>query len=269
MKNFIENCMLIKKIVVEIKFLDIPSFFLSLIKIFYLKYFKNQYIYWIKLYKPLKMKRTNKYVSYFGELITFSQFHENEKYLNFFKEKKYKYLLDIGGHAGRISFFFNSIYTNRKSIYFEPNPNSFNLFNNFLIKNQIKNIQTLNIGVSNKKAILNFTLSSEYGGCSSFENIGEGFKKIKVPVNSIDNLIKCKEIKNSQNIDLIKIDVEGHEVNVIEGMKNFLKNKDLDLLIELNDEKAKINFLKKMKELKFKYNFKKVSSVDYLFKIQK
>ena len=52
---------------------------------------------------------------------------------------------------------------------------------------------------------------------------GQKFKTINVKCDTIDNY--CN-INNIENIDFIKIDVEGAEKMVLDGANNMLKNKN-------------------------------------------
>ena len=50
----------------------------------------------------------------------------------------------------------------------------------------------------------------------------EGFKSEKVPVSTLDNYLEVNQIKDC--IDFIKIDVEGHELEVIYGAEKTIQN---------------------------------------------
>ena len=68
---------------------------------------------------------------------------------------------------------------------------------------------------------------------------------------------------NFKNISIIKIDVEGHEINVLNGALNtILKNKPKILIEVWNRPKKKKEFLEFMK--KINYKIKKISGEDYL-----
>ena len=96
--------------------------------------------------------------------------------------------------------------------------------------------------------------------------INQSFVTLKVKTNTLDNFCRVKKIRK---IDLLKIDVEGSELDVLKGAKNILRSVkvvQLEILQSKNKfliEKTKIiNYLKK-------YNFKikkekKISSVSIL-----
>jgi FkbM family methyltransferase len=100
----------------------------------------------------------------------------------------------------------------------------------------------------------------------------------KVPTITLDSLIEKKNIKS---IDILKIDVDGSELDVLEGLKKSLKNNRIKILLtEINEinkkynlkEKKVINFLKKNNFKLVKKNimltpslFSNIKSGDYLF----
>ena len=98
-----------------------------------------------------------------------------------------------------------------------------------------------------KDKIWNFTRK-----IASF-NMGKDFKTYKVKTDTIDNFCRIKKIKY---IDVLKIDVEGGEIDVLLGAKNILKKTNL---IQLEVLDTKKNFNKKYQKvinILNKYNFK-------------
>jgi hypothetical protein len=63
---------------------------------------------------------------------------------------------------------------------------------------------------------------------------------------------------------LIKIDVEGHELSVLDGLKVLLNKNKCMILIEIGDEKfEEVN--KYLIEKNFKINFKSKYRLDYVY----
>lgn len=139
-------------------------------------------------------------------------------------------LFDVGANRGGYSLaileIFNSIPLCLYS--FEPSKYTFDILNSNLPKTD--DIKIFNIGFSNEKSISTLFNDIEGSGESSLYNRNMKFvqrefnQKEKVELTTID--IFCKE-NNIENIDLLKIDVEGHELNVLNGCKNLLKNKKI------------------------------------------
>ena len=180
--------------------------------------------------------------------------------------------LDIGVYRGVYSYKLSQ---NFKCIHsFEPNP----LLFPYLEKN-LKKI------ISNKK-LNNFALSNDSGitelklplrSKSIFQdNIEELFQlgaATMHPKNKIENYkkvdIKKKkldEIKIENKIGFIKIDVEGHEKNVIQGGLETLKKNKPILLVEIEERHTKtpvIEIIKFINKIGYKtYISKEESLID-------
>ena len=99
-------------------------------------------------------------------------------------------------------------------------------------------------------------------------NIFKKFSKFKVYTDTLDNF--CKKITK---IDILKIDTEGHELEVLKGGKNILHNTNI-IQVEIMGKKK--NFRKKFKKVDNflkKYNFeiikmKKIWSVSLFSNIE-
>ena len=86
-------------------------------------------------------------------------------------------------------------------------------------------------------------------------NLGRQFKTFEVKTDTLDNYCEQNKI---DNIDILKIDTEGSELEVLQGAKNMLKKTNI-VLIEILDERKK--FKKKYENitniLEKNYNFNK------------
>jgi FkbM family methyltransferase len=156
--------------------------------------------------------------------------------------KEKKTFLDIGANIGNHSIFFSKIF---KSVYsFEPHPKIYPILN--YNTKDIKNIKTYNFGLSDKKKNVLMTDGSHLGG-SSINKIG----KRKVKINKLDNIFKYKKI------DFIKIDVEGHELEVLKGGEKLLNHNSAILNIEFNikDFNRKNKIIKFLKKINYKYYY--------------
>lgn len=135
-------------------------------------------------------------------------------------------ILDIGANIGNHSIFFSE-YCN--CIYaFEPNPRTYKLleFNSFS-----KNIVPFNYGLSDRNCTVNFFVNSLNIGGSRIldDNIDADSREItKIEVKRLDDLSEVTKSK----ISLIKIDVEGHELSVLNGARNIIERDAPVILFE-------------------------------------
>ena len=118
--------------------------------------------------------------------------------------------LDIGANIGNHSVFcaddFNEIYA------FEPNLRTFKVLEaNAMLKN---NIHVFNIGLSNKKH--SQTASFDTGNLGSASLVHEGSDGAKVQFN-LDRFDQLDLVSKDKKIDFIKIDVEGFELQALQG----------------------------------------------------
>lgn len=119
--------------------------------------------------------------------------------------------LDIGANIGNHSVFFSKLF--KQVIAFEPHPFAYRLLN--LNTESFSNIFVNKFGLSNKKQKAQFyTYCGNVGGSSMVKGECAGIEKTLLDVYALDDIIERKD-----TIKFVKIDVEGHELEVIEGGK--------------------------------------------------
>ncbi len=186
-----------------------------------------------------------KFLSYILDLI--DKYYHQKKINEFLIKLNLKKVIDIGAHKGEFLENIISIKNRIKVYSFEPQSKIFkDLKKKF--KNK-KNINLFNLAISNSNKFkkLNINIKTSTSTFSSY-NQNSFWKKIKdflltgfknksivnselVLTNSLDSFCKKKKIKN---IDLLKIDTEGHEMQVLDGAKKLLKNDIKFVLIEFH-----------------------------------
>ena len=201
------------------------------------------------------------------EIILSQEFEKQEiKFLiEQIKINKIDYFVDVGANCGYYSLKISSEISNIKILAFEPNIEAFDKFSKSLKGNidLSKNIKLENFGLSNTNTKLRMQSMIKFGyaqtgGTAVIDNkfsrenftFFANFKIGDDCINMIDEKLS------------IKIDVEGHEFNVLKGLTKILKNNFCILQIEIFDSNFENlnNFLlsigyKKFYEIKKRANY--------------
>jgi FkbM family methyltransferase len=148
--------------------------------------------------------------------------------------KPNKNVIDIGAHIG---WYTVKLAENAKHVYsFECSPKSFNyLCANIALNNKDYNVTKYNCALSNKSGITKYFIRDPKDGGSNgiskfnYDDINNT-PFIDVPVKTLDSF-------ELTNVNFIKIDVEGHEQQVLEGsIKTITENDYPKILFESWDE---------------------------------
>jgi FkbM family methyltransferase len=170
---------------------------------------------------------------------------QQKKIINVFKKNCGENLIifDVGSHIGETVELFSKNFNIKKIHCFEASNINFITMKNNLNKNKLINICVLNnvgIGDIEGKNFLNQTEETSSSTINGFnENSSYLKKKLKIlNINKLDNyyqkipinIIKLSTyIKKNKitNIDILKIDTEGFELNVVKSLEdcsNIVKN---------------------------------------------
>jgi FkbM family methyltransferase len=123
--------------------------------------------------------------------------------------------LDVGANIGNHSLFFSNYF--EKIVAFEPHPLNYKLIELNSSLSSKKNIEIYNSGISDQYGEMTIScVDVANSGSFSLNNTPSISSDTLVIVNTLDNL--C----NGRHISLIKIDVEGMELNVIKGASNII-----------------------------------------------
>ena len=177
--------------------------------------------------------------------------YQNSKILKFLNEKNTENILDVGGHHAEFykAFIENNIDFSSYMI-FEPFPESFEIIN----KIEDSRLKKFNLGVGENKSSMTFNVS-EWETSNTFSEVDVNtFKnklkkviyrtdpyitKLEVQVDSLDNI--C--LKLEKTFDVLKIDVEGFELNVLKGANLLLSSNLIRyIVIEIQKEGSYLDY---------------------------
>lgn len=129
---------------------------------------------------------------------------------------KNKDIIDAGAFTGDTSLPLSKI-TNRNVYAFEPFEKSFSLLEKNISSNGIENIMPVQKSLGNINGERTLYLSgSNVQGITSDPNIRNYDSELKVQETTIDKFVE----ENGLNVGLITADVEGAEMNLLEGAVN-------------------------------------------------
>jgi len=166
-----------------------------------------------------------------GALIYYQGWSEPEvaNFLNRFLQPGMCFI-DIGAHIGEYVLLSAPIIGSKGKIYaFEPDPRNFCILELNVHLNRLQDIVVINnYAVDRQSGFVNLMLFKESSISRIFKEINFQGKKsksiVKVPSISLNDYVKNKKI---DKVDIIKIDVEGAELFVLEGASNLLsRSKD-------------------------------------------
>ena len=185
------------------------------------------------------------FISIIRKILNIFDSFQQRKIINILKKRNYDNLIifDVGSHLGETVKLFSSNFNIKKIHCFEASSLNFKILKNNLFKKKLINICELNnvaIGNVEGKSFLNQTKESSSSTINGFNEHSSYLKrKLKIlNINKIDNfyqkipinIIKLSTyIKKNKitNIDILKIDTEGFELNVVKSLEdcsNIVKN---------------------------------------------
>lgn len=150
-------------------------------------------------------------------------------------------VIDIGTHLGYYTVLAGMLVGETGKVYgFEANPIMFEtLFKNIFINGLIERVTIENKAVYSSSTCLKFNTLKRATGGNSIVSFSEDFKKTyQESIQTIEvEAVALDEYFNSlpRKIDVLKIDAEGSEPYIFQGMKNILnENKNITIFCEFD-----------------------------------
>ncbi len=141
-------------------------------------------------------------------------------------------MVDIGGNIGMIALHARSLVgPTGRVICFEPNPECAAAIEEHMEMNGIRNVEVRRCALAASPGTLTLNLTSEHSGTATLAPVsGKVVKSLQVPVRVGDDELEQIAPK------VIKIDVEGFELQVLQGLRQTLARHKPVLITELVDE---------------------------------
>jgi len=204
---------------------------------------------------------------------------EDLKELNLIKilsRDKSTFIFDCGSNFGFYSLYLASLNENNQVIAFEASPKTYQELKKNIEENEFKNIQCHNLALTNNdNQTLTFFESSNDWESSLIESNFNDKTKINISSAKLDSFEDRIEKKNQHIV--IKLDVEGYEMQVLDGAKKIIEKHSPVIILEFSifiDKDNKFNydylksFLAQYDYLIYNTNYQEVSLQDVLAEIK-
>lgn len=162
---------------------------------------------------------------------------EKEREKLYILARQARTVVDIGVNNGWVLMNIAEIVSkNDGYVYgFEPHPGTYNRCIKNIQSSKLSNCKVFNLGCGDKPGELNMISEKD-------TNSGENRIVSEVEVSDIKGLTKVRittldeHLKDIQEVNLIKIDVEGFELHVLKGAVNILEKFKPTLFIEIDEK---------------------------------
>lgn len=157
---------------------------------------------------------------------------ENDFNYQLLLQKKNPVIFDVGANQGQSIRRFKTIFQNPQIYSFEPTPElSVKLTQAFV---QDKDVTIIPKAVSDKKGKLTFNMydTKEAGVGNSIHNLNPNYAAKLLGTEEVEAITLGDYCTNNNisKIDILKIDVQGHEPEVLKGAEPVLRNGGIKII---------------------------------------
>jgi len=148
--------------------------------------------------------------------------------------------LDVGGHVGYLTILMARLVgPGGRVVAFEPVPETFQVLRENVRLNALENVRLECTAVGEREGMISLFCDADQElswtpSVSAHSVPGNHQKKLSVPMVSLDRYVEKKVLRSS----LIKIDVEGAELDVLRGAQGLLLEHRPVVLVEIHDRGA-------------------------------
>lgn len=167
-----------------------------------------------------------------GNLYTgLHEFEEMSFILHFLRRSDL--FIDIGANVGSYSILA-AVEKESRTIAFEPIPNTYEILKqNISINHVEEKVQTHCLGLGAKSQMISFTSTQD-----TMNHVDDHLGNLQCRIEPLDAIVEA-----ITTTTLVKIDVEGYEMPVLQGMEKALQNSELKVvIIELNGSGMKYGY---------------------------
>ncbi|HTQ74992.1 MAG TPA: FkbM family methyltransferase [Burkholderiales bacterium] len=167
-------------------------------------------------------------------------------------------IVDCGANVGMSVLYFKHLFPNARILAFEPNPNAFRMLQKNVAANGIRDVELHNIALSDREGEISFFISSDPGTLlGSTRRDRGGNIELKAKAGRLSQYLR-----DERQVDLVKIDVEGSELSIIDELIEASSLGKVDQYIveyhhRINNDPSNLgDFLKRFETAGYDYNLK-------------
>jgi FkbM family methyltransferase len=151
-------------------------------------------------------------------------------------------IIDIGGNIGVRAMHFARLVPQGKVVTFEPDPDNFARLQRHLTINGLENVVARPYGIGPEEATHRlYQVVESNSGMNRIITQGEDLSRFPYKEVRVLPLSKGLEGSSVTKVDVIKIDVEGFEMEVLKGCAEILQRDRPVLFVELDDANLREN----------------------------
>ncbi len=144
--------------------------------------------------------------------------------------------IDVGAHVGFFTMFLAGLVTSSGHVYgFEPDPRAMSFLRKSVSASQMDWIDVSSFALASGRGCIPFYLAKGLGSSSAIKSLQQlEATQTSISTVSLDELVDEGRVLGT--VRLVKIDIEGFELEAIRGMTKVLKNHRPVVLLEVNKE---------------------------------
>ncbi|HZK80499.1 MAG TPA: FkbM family methyltransferase [Humisphaera sp.] len=153
---------------------------------------------------------------------------------------------DVGANAGFFSLLGSSIVgTSGKVVSFEPHPETAEQLRAQMAANSVNNVTVVEAAVCEKIGTHKFS-DDTAAVMAALDTAKAATRTVTVKTTTLDHEVQSKSVP-----DVLKIDVEGAEIDVIRGAKQLIAQRRPILLVEIHSNELAAEYDKAMADLSY------------------
>jgi FkbM family methyltransferase len=143
--------------------------------------------------------------------------------------------VDVGANVGYFALLASTLVGRGHVVAVEPVARAFGMLQESLRRSHAENVRAVNVAAWDEPAVLKMFTGANLTMSSLMSDWAAGFDDCEccdVPAARLSDILTPEEIRSSR---VVKIDVEGAEWHVIQGMAELLENgrDDLEIMVEV------------------------------------